>query len=55
MMQNKGRSVATDLDKRHLAPIHERLTRAGVRNVEVRTPHGDADALADIRAQPISC
>jgi 16S rRNA (cytosine967-C5)-methyltransferase len=50
MMQGKGRLIATDDDKRQLAPIHERLSRAGVHNAEVRTPKGNADPLADIRA-----
>src|SRR6516164_11648591 len=50
MMQGKGRLIATDDDKRQLAPIHERLSRAGVHNAEVRTPKGEADPLADIRA-----
>jgi 16S rRNA (cytosine967-C5)-methyltransferase len=50
MMQGKGRLIATDGDKRQLAPIHERLSRAGVHNAEVRAPKGDADPLADIRA-----
>jgi len=50
MMQGRGRLIATDQDKRQLAPIHERLSRAGVHNAEVRTPRGDADPLADIRA-----
>ncbi|MCA1452406.1 RsmB/NOP family class I SAM-dependent RNA methyltransferase [Bradyrhizobium sp. BRP22] len=49
MMQGKGRLIATDRDKRQLAPIHERLSRAGVHNCEVRTPRGDSDPLADIR------
>ena len=30
MMQNHGQLYATDTDARRLAPIHERLTRAGV-------------------------
>jgi 16S rRNA (cytosine967-C5)-methyltransferase len=50
MMQGKGRLIATDHDKRQLAPIHERLSRAGVHNAEVRTPRGTDDPLADIRA-----
>src|SRR6476660_115242 len=50
MMQGKGRLIATDHDKRQLAPIHERLSRAGVHNADVRTPKGDADPLADIHA-----
>ena len=40
MMQGKGRLIATDHDKRQLAPIHERLSRAGVHNADVRTPEG---------------
>ncbi|GLS18872.1 MFS transporter [Labrys miyagiensis] len=39
-MDNKGQIFATDSDKRRLAPIHERLSRAGARNVQVRTPRG---------------
>src|SRR3984957_3265917 len=50
MMQGKGRLIATDSDKRQLAPIHERLSRAGVHNCDVRTPKGEGDALSDIRA-----
>jgi len=50
MMQGKGRLIATDHDKRQLAPIHERLSRAGVHNADVRTPKGESDTLGDIRA-----
>ncbi len=50
MMQGKGRLIATDHDKRQLAPIYERLSRAGVHNAEIRAPKGDADPLADIKA-----
>jgi 16S rRNA (cytosine967-C5)-methyltransferase len=50
MMQGKGRLIATDHDKRQLAPIHERLSRAGVHNADIRTPKGEADTLGDIRA-----
>ncbi len=50
MMQGKGRLIATDHDKRQLAPIYERLSRAGVHNADVRAPKGDADPLADIHA-----
>jgi 16S rRNA (cytosine967-C5)-methyltransferase len=49
MMQGKGRLIATDRDKRQLAPIHERLSRAGVHNAEVRSPRGEEDPLADIK------
>jgi 16S rRNA (cytosine967-C5)-methyltransferase len=49
MMQGKGRLIATDHDKRQLAPIYERLSRAGVHNCDVRPPKGEGDVLADIR------
>jgi 16S rRNA (cytosine967-C5)-methyltransferase len=50
MMQGRGRLIATDRDKRQLAPIYERLSRAGVHNCEVRAPKGEGDALSDINA-----
>ncbi|WP_322516718.1 RsmB/NOP family class I SAM-dependent RNA methyltransferase [Rhodopseudomonas palustris] len=50
MMQGKGRLIATDSDKRQLAPIHERLSRAGVHNCDIRAPKGPADTLSDIHA-----
>jgi 16S rRNA (cytosine967-C5)-methyltransferase len=50
MMQGKGRLIATDHDKRQLAPIHERLSRAGVHNAEVRAPRGESEPLSDIKA-----
>lgn len=37
-MENKGQIFAYDVDKHRLAPIHERLKRAGTRNVQVREP-----------------
>ena len=37
-MNNTGQIFATDNDARRLMNIHERLERAGVRNVQVRTP-----------------
>src|SRR6185312_8566205 len=51
LMENRGQIYATDLDKRRLAPIHKRLERAGVRNVQVHTPHGKEDLLADRHGQ----
>jgi 16S rRNA (cytosine967-C5)-methyltransferase len=48
MMDNHGQIYATDNDARRLAPIHDRLTRAGVRNVQVRTPRARADAVMDL-------
>jgi 16S rRNA (cytosine967-C5)-methyltransferase len=50
MMGGRGRLIATDRDKRQLAPIHERLSRAGVHNAEVRAPKGEAEPLSDIKA-----
>jgi 16S rRNA (cytosine967-C5)-methyltransferase len=49
MMQGKGRLIATDSDKRQLAPIHERLSRAGIHNADVRSPRGAEDVVGDIR------
>jgi 16S rRNA (cytosine967-C5)-methyltransferase len=47
LMGNRGRLIATDRDLRRLAPIHARLARAGA-DVDVRTPRGAADILADL-------
>lgn len=51
MMENKGQIYATDSDVRRLAPIHDRLMRAGARNVQVRTPRGGSDAVADLEGR----
>ncbi|MDQ4136249.1 MAG: RsmB/NOP family class I SAM-dependent RNA methyltransferase, partial [Pseudomonadota bacterium] len=48
MMRNAGQIYATDNDARRLAPIHDRLARAGVRNVQVRTPRARTDAVSDL-------
>src|SRR5215470_6756315 len=48
LMKNSGHICATDTDIRRLAPIYARIERAGVRNVEVRTPRGDAEVLGDL-------
>lgn len=37
-MQNRGQIFAYDSDRTRLAPIYDRLKRAGVRNVQVRQP-----------------
>ena len=57
MMENRGQIYATDIDKRRLAPIHERIARAGARNVQVRTPRGamPTTCLPTFAAAPISC
>jgi 16S rRNA (cytosine967-C5)-methyltransferase len=48
-MENHGQIYATDTDKRRLVPIHERIARAGARNIQVRTPRGATDdVLADL-------
>lgn len=47
-MENKGQIFAHDSDRHRLAPIYDRLKRAGVRNVQVRPPgEGALDDLAD--------
>ncbi|MEJ2378301.1 MAG: RsmB/NOP family class I SAM-dependent RNA methyltransferase [Pseudolabrys sp.] len=48
MMENKGQIYATDDDKRRLAPIHDRLKRAGARNVQVRKPKSVGTELDDL-------
>src|SRR5262249_29821345 len=50
-MENRGQIYATDVDKRQLVPIHERIARAGARNIQVRTPRGDADVVADLNGR----
>ena len=50
MMENSGRLIASDDDPRLLAPIHERLRRAGV-SAEIRTPRAGkarSDVLSDL-------
>jgi 16S rRNA (cytosine967-C5)-methyltransferase len=51
MMQNKGQVFATDDDKRRLAPIHDRLTRSGARNVQVRTPKSIGGEIDDLKGR----
>jgi 16S rRNA (cytosine967-C5)-methyltransferase len=50
-MENHGQIYATDTDKRRLAPIHERIERAGTHDVQVITPRGDKDALAHLKGR----
>jgi 16S rRNA (cytosine967-C5)-methyltransferase len=47
-MENRGQVFAYDDDPRRLAPIHDRLKRAGARNVQVRAPKGHKDVLEDL-------
>ena len=41
-MDNRGQIFAHDADRARLAPIYDRLKRAGVRNVQVRPPESGA-------------
>jgi 16S rRNA (cytosine967-C5)-methyltransferase len=50
-MNNTGQLFAHDSDLRRLAPLHERVTRAGVRNLTVRSPRGKEDVLADLEGR----
>ena len=45
-MANKGQVTATDSDRARLAPIFDRLKRAGARNVQVREAGAALDDLA---------
>jgi 16S rRNA (cytosine967-C5)-methyltransferase len=52
LMKNSGRLVATDLDSRRLAPLHERLARSGATQVEIRIPRSRGhEPLADIAGE----
>jgi 16S rRNA (cytosine967-C5)-methyltransferase len=44
-MENRGQIHAYDVDRQRLKPIHERLRRAGVRNVQVHEPESDLSVL----------
>jgi 16S rRNA (cytosine967-C5)-methyltransferase len=48
LMKNRGQIYAGDLDKRRLAPIHARIERAGVHNVQVRTPKASENPFTDL-------
>ncbi|MCC6737178.1 MAG: RsmB/NOP family class I SAM-dependent RNA methyltransferase [Bauldia sp.] len=47
-MNNKGQLFATDRDKHRLAPIFDRIRRAGTRNVQIRPAGAD---LSDLRGE----
>ncbi len=51
LLNNKGQVFASDVDSRRLAPIHERITRAGARNIQVRTPRGGVMPLDDLKGR----
>jgi len=48
LMQNKGQIFAHDIDGRRLAPMKERLDRAGARNVQIRAPARARNVLEDL-------
>src|SRR5271166_145811 len=50
-MDNHGQIYAADTDGRRLAPIFDRLARSGARNVQVRSPRGPEDVLADLEGR----
>jgi 16S rRNA (cytosine967-C5)-methyltransferase len=47
LMENKGQIISTDLDRHRLAPIYERIKRAGVHNVQV----GSFEALDEFKTK----
>ncbi|MEL7487448.1 MAG: RsmB/NOP family class I SAM-dependent RNA methyltransferase [Pseudomonadota bacterium] len=47
MMQNTGQLYAFDIDARRLKPLFHRAKRAGVRNLQIRSPAG-GDGLDDL-------
>lgn len=52
LMGNSGRLFATDLDARRMAPLHERVARAGASIVEVRIPRSRGhEPLDDVAGQ----
>ena len=52
LMGNEGRLLATDLNSRRLAPLHERLARSGATQVEIRIPRSRGhEPLADLAGQ----
>ncbi|KAF0106828.1 MAG: 16S rRNA (cytosine967-C5)-methyltransferase [Hyphomonadaceae bacterium] len=48
MSNDKATIIAYDVDPNRIAPIHDRLRRAGVNCVDVRTERKGASALADL-------
>ena len=48
MLAGKGQVYATDHDGRRMAALYARLERSGARNVQVRSPRGGADPVADL-------
>lgn len=51
LMDNSGQIYAYDKDARRLAPIFERLSRAGVRNAQVISPAENEDELSALEGK----
>jgi len=51
LMDKAGQLYAYDDDIRRLAPIHERVQRAGAHNVQIRSPRGRTDVLEDLEGR----
>jgi 16S rRNA (cytosine967-C5)-methyltransferase len=49
LMGNRGQIFSYDIDGRRLAPLFQRVERAGVRTCQIRTPSATREALADLR------
>ena len=50
-MDGRGQIYAHDSDIRRLAPLHERAARAGMHNLQIRSPRGAENVLADLEAR----
>ncbi len=50
MMENTGQLYAYDRDPRRLKPLYHRAKRAGVRNLQIRSPAGD-ERLDDLKGK----
>ncbi|MGE3251956.1 MAG: RsmB/NOP family class I SAM-dependent RNA methyltransferase [Hyphomonadaceae bacterium] len=50
-MEGKGQVFAYDVDGRRLAPLKERLDRAGAHNVQIRAPARSRDVLEDLQGR----
>ncbi|HLL29311.1 MAG TPA: RsmB/NOP family class I SAM-dependent RNA methyltransferase [Xanthobacteraceae bacterium] len=50
-MDNRGQIFAYDDDIRRLSPIYDRIKRAEARNIQVRSPKGKTNVLADLEGK----
>ncbi|GAM98920.1 sun protein [alpha proteobacterium U9-1i] len=51
LSNGKGQVYAFDVDGRRLAPLNERVDRAGAHNVQIRAPSRTRDVLADLHGK----